>query len=172
MSGISPAPFGRRIATLDNNISLNGKETGGVERAMVVIAGDNLTYIGDGANQLLMRGNGRSVLVTEIQKLPFVSAEQTIILSSMITIAHGLGAIPRGLGVFLRCKTAELNYAVNDEIRVSDDSGNTRSIQLSADATNLYISIHANAPQITNKLGGSQAAITLANFRIIVRAWP
>lgn len=105
----------------------------------------------------------------------FTSSEQTVSTSSVQTVAHGLGAIPSFVQVYLICRTAELGYSVGDMVQycglyaVSGPSywGAT----VSMDATNVNISTALNGLTIHPKSGGANSVITTGNWRWIVRAW-
>ena len=110
--------------------------------------------------------------------LPFVSAEQTISSAGSLTIAHGLGSSPSLVQCRLICKTAELNYSVDDEVIVADhgqasSAANTFGLSLVPDATNVNIRFGSAATPIllSDKTTGSLTAVTNANWKLIVRAW-
>lgn len=106
----------------------------------------------------------------------YISDETTITLSSTLTFAHGLGVVPKVKQAILRCKTADLNYAVGDEIDLRDAySGSTNAAYASgaaADATNIKL-IMRYAPALINKSApaGSPANIDTAKWKLVVRAW-
>jgi len=105
------------------------------------------------------------------------SGVQTITLGTTLTLAHGLGAIPRLVIAVLQCATAEYGYAVGDEISLSASamSNDTNyGINTSADSTNLYVTIGSGGIQILRKDSGSiglSALITVANWKLVLRAW-
>lgn len=109
----------------------------------------------------------------------FVSAEQTILQATALTLPHGLGVVPRMFRASVICKTAEHGYSVGDVLEVqctgdvSDSAGAFRGMSLVADATNINIRFVANTTvfQIVHKSTGIPAALTSANWRLIVRAW-
>lgn len=169
MSGLSSVPW---QPAFPNNVALQSRRTDGTPDDIARLDNFNQLLLGNPNLGTILRAAGYSIGVSQIQVKPYVSPQQAIVLSAPITLAHGLGAIPSGLMLVLVCITPQLNYVAGDQIRFTDDAGNNRGIQLSADATNVYISVGAQAPQITNKSGGSFTAITLANFKIIARAWP
>ena len=99
----------------------------------------------------------------------FKSAEQTIAAATQLTIAHGLAVVPTLMQVVLRNLTTEHNFPVGDEV-VPVTAG-TRSIQIAADATNLYVTTGIDAVQIINRVTGAVVTITNANWAIVARAW-
>lgn len=108
-------------------------------------------------------------------KLPFAllqsfeSAEQTITGTSNTTIAHGLGAVPKDVQLYLRCKTAQLGFSVGDEIPISYST--TCNAQITANATNLIISILTATLGIIDRSVPQIGTITTANWRLVARAF-
>lgn len=106
---------------------------------------------------------------------PYVSTAQTITSGGLLTLAHGRGVVPSALACRLRCVTAEHGWAVNDEMAAElSPSGATKINSIWADATNVYVR-YSNAASCFNggnKSTGSAEALTNANWRLIVRAWP
>lgn len=109
----------------------------------------------------------------------FESSEQSITANTILTVAHGLGARPRFAWVRLRCKTAELSYAVDDETDGQfSDGGATHSstgpMPVRADATNLYFAFGNDPPRVVEQLASSSAnwvTVTSGNWRLIFRAY-
>lgn len=108
----------------------------------------------------------------------FESAEQTITAGGQLVIAHGLSAKPVLFSAVLVCKTAEMNYSVDDETPVPlattyDGSVASNGIQFVPDATNLTVRYGSSTGvfSILNKTTGARAAITPANWRLVLRAW-
>jgi hypothetical protein len=61
----------------------------------------------------------------------FESAEQDIpAAGTPITFSHGMSSIPKIAQVVLRCKTAQFNYSIGDEIVIGDygDAGQVQSL--------------------------------------------
>lgn len=103
----------------------------------------------------------------------YESSEQSITASSLLTLAHGLGARPTLTKIFIRCKTTEHGWAVGDEIEIAPANHNGVTyggFTLGYDATNLYITT-GNPLIALNKSTGAGVILTLANWRYIVRAW-
>lgn len=121
----------------------------------------------DGTQFLLL--NTVPVLVTS-----FTSAETAIGgASTNTTVAHGLVVVPRLVYVVLRNKTAELGYSIGDEVTLSNVFGATALAVLSiyCDATNVGIVQSAGNINIWRKDTFVGGAITIANWKYVVRAW-
>lgn len=107
----------------------------------------------------------------------FESAEQTITVAGLLTLAHGFGVMPKAFQLLLVCKTAEDGFAVNDELLLGPAeatmSSGSRGISLVPDATNLNIRIGSTASpfEYQHYATGANAAITIANWKIKARAW-
>jgi len=107
----------------------------------------------------------------------YISAEQAITVAGLLTVAHGLGALPKLVQTRLRCKVADAGYSVGDEVLVfglADDNGaQINGGQLYADASNIYVRF-SSAPTlyvIIHKATGARGAIAPANWRLIIGAW-
>lgn len=108
----------------------------------------------------------------------FESAEISIVAGSGGVVAHGLGAKPLRVLVFVRCKTAEFGHAVGDEVPVNVDSsyqgGNTKSFGAQAwavDTVNAGWGVGTDGISILNASSGAVAVLTPGNWRLVVRAW-
>ena len=102
----------------------------------------------------------------------YESAEQTITISSKLTLVHGLGGQPKRYTLHAVCKTAEHGYAVGEEIELPTASQNgvvIRSAQIAVDATNIYV--RTGSTLITGNDTGTLVTMTPANWRYVVRAW-
>jgi len=107
----------------------------------------------------------------------YVSGEQPITASGLLTLAHGLGEMPKLVQTRLRCKVADAGYSVGDEVLAfglaDDNSDQINGGQLYADASNIYVRF-SSAPTlyvIIHKATGARGAIALANWRLIIGAW-
>jgi hypothetical protein len=125
--------------------------------------------------QDLVTINSAGIVTLPVNK--FVSSEQTITAAGSLTLPHGLGVAPTLFQLFLICKTAELNYSVNDEVPISVSSfttsvGDNYGVQMTPDATNLNLRFGSRASVffLNNKTTGAGAAITPASWRLIVKA--
>lgn len=109
-------------------------------------------------------------------KVSFESAEQTLAIAGTVTIAHGLGVKPE-IEVWLRNKTAELNFNVGDEVLMATTmlqtiTGTTNQEIVTGDATNIFLrQDSAGATRVIgNKTTGVQAVVTAGNWRYFFRA--
>ena len=106
----------------------------------------------------------------------YVSAEISIVTSSVTTLTHGLGAGPKHVNAYLLCKTAELGYSVGAKVGLAPTTiyigaGAQSGVMLSRPgATTIDVTVANNLPFITPRAGVGPAFITAANWRIIVEA--
>jgi len=103
----------------------------------------------------------------------YISTEQVMVVGGALTLAHGLGSVPKLLQARIVCKTAEATYAVGDEVVMSfpdDSSGSVSAGQLMPTATDIFIRMNSNLI-VGAKTSGSRVILTPANWRLIVRAW-
>ena len=105
----------------------------------------------------------------------FTSSEQTVTFDTKLDVAHGLGSIPTLWQVVLRCTTANLNYAQNDEVSsdaLSDSvgEGTDDGVTIFANATNVSI-VQGEAISLLDATGFNNADITAGSWKWVVRAW-
>jgi hypothetical protein len=135
----------------------------------VMVAGDIVDVVADDAanpSKCLPMLQGNVGLLSF-----FESAEQAIAAAfANVNVAHGLGAVPKLFHIVIRCKTAELNWAVGDEIVLAndDDSANDRCPWVSA--TNIGFT-YGSVPLVNNKSTGGRNSITAANWKFVFRGW-
>lgn len=109
----------------------------------------------------------------------YVSPEQVITSAGSLTLAHGLGVLPKLYRTSIICKTAEQNYSPGDVVEVggfadvTDTGSFTKGVAIFSDSDNIgirYVS-SASAFQVINKTTGASAQVTNANWRLVVRAY-
>jgi hypothetical protein len=105
----------------------------------------------------------------------FVSAEQATPQTQIdVTVAHGGTRVPDTFMAVLRCKVAELGYAVGDEVILKNDVANSqREVSLLANAANLTFSYFPSSPApVAIRALSTRAltAVTVANWALVFRA--
>ena len=92
----------------------------------------------DAGNEFQIRG---SVFGAE-----FESAGDTVVAGGLLTLAHGMGQLPKFGQAFIQCTTADAGYAVGDRVFVNDGmsstAGSSRGISVyteAGDTTNVYV---------------------------------
>lgn len=103
----------------------------------------------------------------------FTSSDQTMTLAGGLTLAHGMGIVPKLVNLQAVCQTAEGNYATSDVVYDVGASitGNV-GVAVYADATNVYCRVGStNFANMINKTTGASFVPTLANWKLRVRAF-
>ncbi len=105
----------------------------------------------------------------------FTSAEIALTSGTNADVAHGLGAVPGFLSASLRCKTAEANWSVDDEITYAGSpklggGGTAPGLTIAANATDIRYSISANDVTAFDRTTHNTFTLTPANWRLVLRA--
>lgn len=99
----------------------------------------------------------------------FESSEQSYpSANTRLTVSHSLGTIPVVWNVVLRCKTADRDFAVGDEVPICDNE-TSNSWVIWANATNIGLQM-TGTRQLPNS-GGTYGVITTGSWRVVFRAW-
>jgi hypothetical protein len=122
-------------------------------------------------------GIERNITSEEIEKLDnittFTSTDQTITSGGLLTIAHGLGVVPKSIQVFLVCQDAEQGYLIGDIVQMNvSGSGNDRGYTSVVNSTNVRIrfSDQANVFRILNFTDGMRVNATNAGWKLRIIA--
>ena len=138
--------------------------------------GANIVNLGPGTSGQFLKTQGAAadpVWAAAPLSSSFESAETTITANTLHTMAHGLGAFPLINLVSLKCSDAggDIGYADNDELAASTiTSGDDNALSVSADATNIYVTIGTSL-SAANKSTTASAGMTLSKWKIVARAW-
>lgn len=116
----------------------------------------------------------REVGIIDRGRLPapdFQSSEQTVTLDTLLNVAHGFGARPALWTVYLRCTSTANNYTVGDELLTFRNAAAVDAgVTYFSDTTNISV-VQGSTIFIHDKTSFDNAAITVGNYRWIVRAW-
>jgi hypothetical protein len=85
---------------------------------------------------------------------------------SIATVAHNLGVKPTRAIYGIRCLTADIGYAVGDELYFGG-----LVVAFSWNATNMRISSTGTAPAIPHATTGTNTAITAARWEYFIRVY-
>lgn len=114
-----------------------------------------------------------SAWFTKAGRWRYFSGNQTLTLSGLLTLPHGLGVRPKNTWVEFKNLTAESNYSIGDIVSFGiqiDQSGATnRGLSIVTDATNIVSRQGSGGWQIVNKTSGAIVGVTNANWAI--RFW-
>lgn len=108
----------------------------------------------------------------------YVSPPQAIVAGGLITLSHGLGAIPKSVALEYVCVTASEGFSPGDVVDFSNvtyihTSANALGFGVTKTASQLLIRVGANGPAFfLNKSTGVQSALAniAPNFRLVARA--
>jgi len=140
---------------------------------ITTVAGDRLIGFATAANTVdvlaYTRASGKAVVAP--LSASYTSTGQTITSAGALTLAHGLGAVPKIIQARLVCGTTDLGYSVSDEVCVdfgplANDS--SRGVSVVPDATNLNIRFgsDSSAFSLLNKGTGGVGNITNSSWTI------
>jgi hypothetical protein len=105
----------------------------------------------------------------------FQSTQQTITAGGVLSLAHGLSEVPKIVMATLVCTTAEHGYAVNDEVIIGYGPQNTVdngiAITISSSSIGVKFGAAASSLRVLNESTGSNAGITNASWRLVIRAY-
>lgn len=135
----------------------------------------------DGLASRLLRPGDRVIIrcdgaawATVSGEYSFTTAEISIVAAAASTDAHGLGGLPDRVRTILRCKTADLGYAVGDEVEAAYAFYNgyeSNNAQVFTTATNLKSIQGSTRWCIAHATSGSVSVITPANWKMVIKAW-
>ena len=105
----------------------------------------------------------------------FESAAQAIVAGGALILTHGLSAAPRLVQGFLKCVTAQANWAVGDELQVDAQStlAGRGYVVTGVDGTDIRIryGLSAGTFETKNKTTGVTTGLTNTSWQFFVRAW-
>ena len=122
------------------------------------------------SSQLATTAHVHSVFDLRTYKSPDLS----IANRGSVTVEHGLGSVPVGVFISLKCAVAEMGYAVGDVIVLSaqsDPEGSVEGLSVIKTETQLIAIVGSNGPGMyPNKTGGGGGILTAAKWKLILTA--
>ncbi len=105
----------------------------------------------------------------------YYSGNLTLTSAGALTLAHGLGVVPKLFQIFIKCLVAELGYSVGNllVVSVTTDGNTDYGIALVPDATylNIRMGAYSSVFIIQDKGTGGRVNITNTSWALVVRAW-
>lgn len=141
------------VVIIDPNASeqLDGQST------ISMYSGSAVTIMCDGTGWRTKVGNYR-----------YCSGAQVITSAGSLTLAHGLGRIPRKVWCELECTSGQAGYSIGDVLVVGsiDADGTRAGVSLVPDATNINVRFGsaANVFAVPNKSTGTSASLTNSSW--------
>lgn len=112
-----------------------------------------------------------------LASLDYVSSAQTITASAQTVLAHGLGAQPKSVSLWLQNVTASIGYTTGQQVLInpamndSSDTTRSRAFSVIADATNITVRTPTDTGIIIcNASSGAFGAIVAANWNFVIKA--
>lgn len=100
-----------------------------------------------------------------VPSISFFKDEYTITSGMAFTIGHGLPKTPKQVWMRLKNTTAELGYAVGDEVELTASA----SVSIASNSSQIKV-VFATLPSIVNYSSQAITAITAANWNLVVKA--
>jgi hypothetical protein len=107
----------------------------------------------------------------------YVSSAQTITASGQTVLAHGLGAQPKSVSLWLENVTASIGYTTGQQVLInpamndSSDTTRSRAFSVIADATNITVRTPTDTGIIIcNASSGAFGAIVAASWKFVIKA--
>jgi hypothetical protein len=110
-----------------------------------------------------------------IANMFYVSPVQTVTSAGTLTLAHGLGSMPKFVQPRIKFQNAVHGYSVGDEIIVEDhrnaDALNNQGVSLQLDATNITV-VYGNDTNVFKILdtSGVRQTVTNTDIKLIIYA--
>ena len=114
------------------------------------------------------------IAATAVFKESFESAETSLpAAGTPITFSHGLSSIPKIAQIVLRCKTAEFNYSVGDEIVIGDysDAGQLQSLYFNTSTIGWGHMYSGSTILIKNRTTDNYQSASSPNFVVVLKAF-
>jgi hypothetical protein len=90
--------------------------------------------------------------------------------TSTFTFPHNAARVPDAVMLFLRCETADLGYAVGDEVALGTfHSAGSHTVASWVSATHVGLSNNGTLPVVTQKSSSAPAVITSGRWRYVWR---
>lgn len=107
----------------------------------------------------------------------YVSSAQTITASAQTVLAHGLGAQPKSVSLWLENVTASIGYTTGQQVLInpamndSSDTTRSRAFSIIADATNITVRTPTDTGIIIGNVStGGFGALVAANWKFVIKA--
>lgn len=151
-------------------IAASGITTAEIAAATLVTASDTIAS-NDNDTTIPTSAAVKDYVDASVSTWGFTSTQQSFSLSSKLTVAHSLGAVPSELSAYLICTTAQSPYVLNEIVLMPINTqvgASGYNIALSADGTNVIARIGTQV--VLNNDSGGLINITASSWRLVVRA--
>lgn len=109
----------------------------------------------------------------------YISPEQSIVSGGSLTLAHGMGVVPKLVKFFLKCEIAEDGYSVGEIVEwgtthyVTSNAAMSQGLSVQSDGTNIYIRYGTTSDVFSHNNWDTGAAANLTNtgWKLIIKAY-
>ena len=152
-----------------------GNVSGGSAAPAEVAILDEDNMSSDSATSLATQQSIKAYVdTTAIFTESFESAETSIpAAGTPVTFSHGLSSIPKIAHIVLRCKSAEFNYSVGDEIVIGDygDAGQVQNIFFNTSTIGWGHMYDGSNILIKDKTSDNYRVASSPNFMVVLKAF-
>ena len=164
--------FEDKTPQLGGDLDLNGKN---IDFPTTPNISDCLDEDDMSSDSATMLSTQQSIKAYALPSPPnFTSSQQTVAADTVLDVAHGLGAKPTLVQVSLLCTTDNIGYVSStaDEVLYFhiNDANSDRGATIFWDTTNVTI-VQGFLLVLIDASTNNSAAVTMASWRWIVRAW-
>jgi hypothetical protein len=96
--------------------------------------------------------------------IEYASFEYTLVSADSFTFTHGFVNTPKVSEVFLKCLTAELGYAIGDQVEINASA----SMSVTINKIECKVAL-VTLPSIVNYSTHTATAVTAANWNIVIK---
>ena len=179
MQHISTAKVLGRVSASEGDVEEVDVVVGGSGDAGLLFDNDDMLDNSDTAGGSATRGATQQSIkayvdTTAIFTESFESAETSLpAAGTPVTFSHGLSSIPKIAQIVLRCKSAEFNYSVGDEIVIGDygDAGQMQSLFFNTSTIGWGHMYSASTILIKDKTIDNAATASSPNFMVVLKAF-
>jgi hypothetical protein len=143
----------------------------------VVVTNNGVTSLAAGSG-ISVSGSTGLVTITNTGSSSFApnfsSGGQTITLSHLYNIAHGLGRNPYFMRAYIVCTTADNGYSVGEQIQWAegqDISSTMYNGTAGCNSTDVFLAMGAEGLLFTNKSSFGPVLLTIASWQLHLDAW-
>lgn len=160
------ADGGTGASTFTDGGVLIGNGTGAVQVTTAGTSGQVLTSNGAGVDptfQTLSVTTGTLTAGTPLTLNPYAA-------STVVTQAHGLGAEPIMVDVYIESLSTEANYSVGERVYTAfmDSNAGAAGVSIVKNATNVILITSSGVLQAANRTTGAITTLTNSNWKMVV----
>lgn len=166
ITDLAVADGGTGASTFTDGGVLIGNGTGAVQVTTAGTSGQVLTSNGAGVDptfQTLSVTTGTLTAGTPLVLNPYAA-------STVVTQAHGLGAEPIMVDVYIESLSTEANYSVGERVYTAfmDSNAGAAGVNIVKNATNIILITSSGVLQAANRTTGAITTLTNSNWKMVI----